>query len=171
MNIQFVCLENSTEILSVLAIFLSAFLAYFFSKRRYTFEKHYDRKLETIEDIYGQIISIRQELKRYLWFIAKNNTKSTEERSFELKGVNDKFHEFQNFFWKKEIVLDDFLSEKIEKLIKKYIEISSASSTDLMNEINKWGEVDKYLENLDKLSEFETIQRDIKDEFKKVIQK
>ena len=53
-------------IVNILSILITAILTYYFSKQRYTFEKLFDRKSTYLEEIYGRIISLEKDLKKYI---------------------------------------------------------------------------------------------------------
>lgn len=93
--------------ISFFGILLSAALAYYFSQKRYTYEKLFDRKLSYIEDIYGMIISLEKDLKKYIFTIgADMKPESLSKKKEEIDSVQKKFFELQDYFWKKEIILD-----------------------------------------------------------------
>lgn len=96
------------QILVTLAgILLTALLTYYFSQRRYIFEKLFDRKLVYLEEIYGKIISLEKDLKKYIFTTgAEMSRESLTKKQKELAPIQTKFFELQEYFWKKEITLD-----------------------------------------------------------------
>ena len=99
-------LENIT--VSLTGILLTAVVTYFFSQRRYTFEKLHDKKLSSIEEIYGQIISIEIDLNRYLHTTGSMvGSEYLQKRLSEIQPIKSKFLELQEYFWRKEILLDE----------------------------------------------------------------
>ena len=106
---------------SLLGILLTAVVTYFFSQRRYTFEKLHDKKLNSIEEIYSRIISIEGDLNQYVHTIGSMVAPEyLQRRLSEIKPIQDKFFELQRYFWKKEIILD----QKSVDVIKSFITIS-----------------------------------------------
>ncbi len=82
-------------------------LAYYFTKRRYSYEKLFDRKFGYLEEIYSRIISLEKDLKKYIFTIgADMKPESLSQKREEITIVQEKFFDLQDYFWKKEIILD-----------------------------------------------------------------
>lgn len=97
-------------IITILGILIAAYLAYYFSQQRYTFEKFLDRKLNIIDEIYGKIISLENELKKYTLSTGANaeiNKELLQKKLEEIGEIENKFNDLRNSFWSKEISLDE----------------------------------------------------------------
>lgn len=114
------------SLITVAGILITALLTYYFSKQRYIYEKLYDRKLLYLEEIYGKIISLEKDLNKYLITTSADmGTESLPKKKEELALVLNKFHDLQEFFWKKEIILDESSVSVIQSLIENSIQITS----------------------------------------------
>lgn len=82
-------------------------LTYYFTKRRYSYEKLFDRKLGYLEEIYSKIIALEKDLKKYIFTIgADMKPESLPRKGKEIIFVQDRFFELQDYFCEKEIILD-----------------------------------------------------------------
>ena len=109
-----------------LGILLTATLAYYFSQKRYTFEKLFDRKLLYLEEMYSKIISLEKDLKKYIFTTGADiKSESLPQKIEEIGTIQAKFFELQEYFWKKEIALDEYTAASIESLLSVSIEILS----------------------------------------------
>src|SRR3989339_1804603 len=126
-------------IINLLSILITALLTYYFAKQRYTYEKLYDRKFLYLEEIYGKIISLEKDLKKYIYTIgADMNEGSLLKKQEEISPIQNKFFDLQEFFWKKEIILEEssvaviqsFIDFSIETLSKLRVSIVSQSIND-----------------------------------------
>ena len=94
-------------IISLAGIILASVLTYYFSKKAYKNERLFDRKLIYLEEIYSQIISLEKDLKKYIFTIgADMKLESLQQKKEEITLVQSNFFELQDYFWKKEIILD-----------------------------------------------------------------
>lgn len=108
---------------------LAMTIGYYIAARKYIFEKTYDRKLLYIMDFYKQIVNLEFAVKRYVHFIGADlKEESTNKRIEALNQIKSDFQKFQHEYWEVEIILNDDLVEKIEKFLRKYIEITSKLS-------------------------------------------
>lgn len=111
---------------SLPGILIAAAVAYFFSQRRYTFEKLHDKKLLYIEEIFCRVVSLEKDLRKYVMTTrSMTYTSYLEDRKKELKPIQDKFFELQEYFWKKEIILDQSSIDSIQSFIDTSIQILS----------------------------------------------
>ena len=93
-------------------------LAYYFAKRRYSYEKIFDRKLVYLEEMYSKIISLEKDLKKYIFTIGADMKPGTLSRKREeITIVQDKFFELQDYFWRKEIILDQSSIAAIQSFV------------------------------------------------------
>lgn len=134
-------------IINVLSILLAAYLSYYFTKQRYTYEKLYDRKLIYLEEIYGKIISLEKDLKKYIYTIGADMSKeSLLKKQEKILPIQNKFFELQEFFWKKEIILNkssvlvvqSFIDMSIKTLSKLKTSICSQSINDHKISYEQW---------------------------------
>lgn len=156
-------------------ILLTAFLTYYFSQKRYTHEKLFDRKLTYLEEIYGKIISLEKDLKKYIHTTGAEMSKdSLSKKRKEIFPIQAKFFELQEFFWKKEIVLDEssvlvvqsFIGTSIEVLSKLQTSIFSQHIDDLKTSLEQWDSAFQVMK--DKLVK---AKKQLKDDFKNVTKK
>ncbi len=123
------------SIITIAGILLTAVLAYYFSQRRYTFEKLYDRKFAYLENIYGKIISLEKDLKKYIYTTgAEMKNESLPKKREEISVIQKKFFELQEFFWKKEIVLDESSVTAVQSFIDTSISILAKLKTSLVSQ-------------------------------------
>jgi hypothetical protein len=117
-------------ITSLPGILIAATVSYYFSQRKYTFEKLHDKKLSYLEELFGEIVSIEKDLKRYVLttgsMIGEN---FLEQRKNELKPIQERFFRFQEYFWKKEIILNESSVRSIRSFIDTSIEMLSKLQT------------------------------------------
>jgi hypothetical protein len=148
-------------------------LAYYFSQKRYTFEKLHDRKLSYLEEIFGKIISLEKDLKKYVLTTGSMmQAKYLEDRKKELKPIQDKFFELQEYFWAKEIVLDqssiealqNFIDVSIEILSKLQVSNMSLSNGDHEVSSNLWDESYKKMQ-----TKLVLAKQELRKDFKKII--
>lgn len=160
-------------IINVLSILLSAYLAYYFTKQRYTFEKLYDKKLNCLEEIYGKVISLEKDLKKYVFTTgAELNKESLLKKREEISPIQDKFFQLQEFFWNKEIILDEssvlaiqsFIDTSIEVLSKLKVSIISQGNNDANTSYEMWDNAFKAIE--EKLAKAKSL---LKEDFRKKI--
>jgi hypothetical protein len=120
--------------ISLLGIILTAVVTYYFSQRKYTFEKTYDRKLAYLEEIYGKVISLEKDLKRYVHTTgAEMSDESLSRRREQIAPIQEKFFELQEYFWKKEITLDESSCAAIQSFIDTSIEIMAKLQTSIVS--------------------------------------
>jgi len=101
-------------------------LTYYFTKRRYSYEKLFDRKFGYLEEIYSKIISLEKDLKKYIFTIgADMKPESLSQKREEITLVQKKFFDLQDYFWKKEIILDQSSIVAIQSFIDISIRILS----------------------------------------------
>lgn len=107
-------------------VLIAAAVAYFFSQRKYTFEKLYDRKLAYLEEIFEKIVLLEDYLKKYVMTIGSMIQENTlEDRKKALKPIQDHFFELRRFFRKKEIVFNQKTVESVQSFIDLSIDILS----------------------------------------------
>jgi hypothetical protein len=112
--------------ITLLGILITAILTYNFAKQRYTFEKFLDRKLNIIDEIYGKIISLENELKKYTLSTGADTGRSKElsqKKSEKICEIENKLNDLRNFFWSKEISLDEDSVFAIQSLIDIFMEM------------------------------------------------
>ena len=106
-------------IINFLSICIASYFSYIFSKKRYTYEKLYERKLTYLEEIYGKIISLEKELRGYINTTGFDFSEdSIKEKRGKIAPIRQNFTELKNFFEEKEIVLDESSISKIKSFIK-----------------------------------------------------
>lgn len=104
---------------SFVGALISGLVSYFFSQRRYTFEKIYDKKLLYLEEIYGQIISLEADLNQYTHTIGSmSQDEFLERRRAAFTPIRTKFFELQSYFRKKEIALDKSTVEALNSFLQ-----------------------------------------------------
>ena len=164
-------LENIT--ISLSGILLTAVLTYFFSQKRYTFEKLHDKKLSTIEEIYSRIVSIETDLNIYLHTTGSMvGSEYLQGRLTEIKPIKDKFFELQRYFWKKEIILDQKSIDVIGSFITISIEVlgsltASNVSVQLGDSNSAYEQWDKAYKTMsDKLQK---AKEELKNDFKRTL--
>lgn len=159
---------------SLPGVFIAAVVAYYFSQRKYTFERLHDKKLNYLEEIYGKIISLEKDLKKYVYTTGSmNSTEILTNRKAELKPIQNKFFELQEYFWKKEILLNNssiiaiqsFVDTSVEILSKLQVSNISLEIKDFNTSDNQWNDAYKTMKG--KLDEAKT---ELKNDFRKVIE-
>lgn len=107
-------------------------LTYYFTKRRYSYEKLFDKKLVSLEEIYSKVISLEKDMKKYIFTIgADMKPESLSQKKKEIILIQDKFFELRDYFWKKEIILN----QNSIVAIQSFIDISSQILGNLMASI------------------------------------
>ena len=107
-------------------VLIAAAVAYYFSQRRYTFEKLYDRKLEYLEDIFERIVLLEDYLKKYVMTLGSMiNEETLADRKKALKRIQGNFFELRKFFRKKEIVFNQKTVNSVQSFIDLSIKILS----------------------------------------------
>lgn len=161
-------------LITIAGILITALLTYYFSKQRYSYEKLYDRKLLYLEEIYGKIISLEKDLKKYLHTTgADMSDESLPKKREEIALVLGKFFELQEFFWKKEIVLDESSVSAIQSLIDTSIQITSKLKTSIISQnLNDHGvSFDQWDSAYSVMKvEFSKAKEQLKKDFRKVMQ-
>lgn len=123
------------SLVTLAGILIAALLTFYFSQRRYTYEKLFDRKLLCLEEIYGKIISLEKNLKRYVHTTgADMSDESLPKKREEIALVLNKFFELQEFFWEKEIILDDSSVSAIQSFIDTSIQVTSKLKTSIISQ-------------------------------------
>lgn len=159
---------------SLPGIFIASAVSYFFSQRKYTFEKLHDKKLTYLEEIYGKIISIEKDLNAYV-----HTTGSMVREDFllrrkdELKPIQDKFFKLQEYFWEKEIILNKNSVEAIQSFIDVSIKIlSTLTISNISLEMGsqnssyeQWNSAYETMKN-----ELEKAKAELKEDFRSVIE-
>lgn len=161
--------------INILGILITALLTYYFAKQRYTFEKLYDRKLLYIEEIYSKIISLENELKKYIYTTgAEMNAESLDKKRQEINIVQNKLFNLQNFFWEKEIILEEktteviqsFLDCSIETISKLRVSLLSQSNYDPKTSFDYWDKAAQVMKD-----KFKNAKEQLKKDFKLKIKK
>lgn len=158
-------------LISLCSAILVAAVTYLLSQRRYRFEKLFDRKPSYLEEIYGKIISLEKDLRRYVHTTgAELSEASISRRREQIAPIQEKFFDLQQYFWQKEILLDEtvvtsiqsFIDTSIEVLAKLQTSIVSSRIVDGSTAFNQWRDaytiVDKKLESA---------KRELKKDFRK----
>lgn len=162
-------------IVNILSILITAILTYYFAKQRYTFEKLFDRKSVCLEEMYGKIISLEKDLNKYIQTTGSMITKdSLASRQKEIKPIQNKFFELQEYFWKKEIILNEssvtamqsFIDTSINILSKLQTSIISQSINDYKTSQEQWDSAYRVMK--DKLAD---VKQQLKKDFGKRIKK
>lgn len=120
-----------TNGVTFVAIMLSAYVAYYFSKRKYSYEKLLDTKLVVLAEIYRMVIFLEREINKYI--LVKGHGLSEEKRK-EIKPVYDKFFELQNYFRENEIILDEDSAQNVQSVIDLSNEILANLSTSIVSQ-------------------------------------
>lgn len=158
-------------VISILSPLAVGLLTFWLAKRRYSYEKLFDRKLTILAEIYRMVILLEIELNKYI--LAKGHGLSEEKRK-EIKHSYDKFFELQNYFRENEIILDDVSAQKIQFIIDLSNEIlanlnTSIVSQDLDDHENSYIQWNKsYLLWKDKLPE---AKKQLRSDFKETMKK
>ncbi|PIP15951.1 MAG: hypothetical protein CO003_00090 [Candidatus Portnoybacteria bacterium CG_4_8_14_3_um_filter_44_15] len=161
------------SVISLLGILLTAVLTYYFSQRRYTFEKIFDRKLVYLEEIYSKIVALEKDFKKYSRTIgAKTNQGSLSEKINEFPLIKTKFFGLQDYFWEKEIILDkssvlmihSFIDSSLQILSNLEASIMSQSIKDQDTSFQQWNKAFQEIEN-----KLPNIKKQLKKDFRKVI--
>ncbi|KND51193.1 MAG: hypothetical protein ABA06_02695 [Parcubacteria bacterium C7867-001] len=104
----------------------AAVLTYFFAKRRYKFEKLYEKQLLHIEDVFEKVIDLEDSLRKYI------ATKGSmfggdrlEEKKKEVQMLLNQLYALRSFFLKKEILFNQGSSEAIQNFIDASIRVLS----------------------------------------------
>lgn len=107
-------------------VLIAAVVTYYFSQRKYTFEKLYDRKLAYIEEIFEKIVLLEDYLKKYVLTIGSMADEATlVDRKKALKPIQDHFFELRKLFRKKEILFSQNTIDSLQSFIDVSIEILS----------------------------------------------
>lgn len=158
---------------TLVGILLAALLAYYFSQKRYTYEKLFDRKLSCLEEIYGKIVSLEKDLKKYIFTIgAEMSRESLLKKREAISPIQTNFFELQEYFLKKEIILDQssvlavqsFVDTSIEILSKLQVSIISQHINDSKTSFDQWDSAFQIMKN--KLSK---AKEQLKKDFRKVV--
>ncbi len=105
-------------------VLIAAAVTYYFSQRRYTFEKLYDRKLKYSEDIFEKIVLLEDSLRKYVSTLGSMTDKETlEDRKRALKPIQEGFFELSKFFRKKEILFSQKTIDSVQGFIDLSIKI------------------------------------------------
>ncbi len=162
-------------IINILAILVTALLSFYFSKHRYTFEKLHDRKLIYLEEIYSRIISLERDIKKYTFTNGSDmSDDSMVEKSDTLKLIEENFFNLQEFFQKKEIILEERTNSVVQSLIDLTIKILSGLRASVISQSvmdrktahSQWYDSFQEMENKFKIS-----KEQLKKEFRSVIKK
>lgn len=115
--------------INFLSILLTALLTYFFARKRYTYEKLYDKRLASLEKIYCKVVSLEKDLKKYIYTTDwQMDNVSLIKKQEKLSLIQQKFCELEYFFKKKEILLD----ENSVFAIKNYLDIAIQTVSNLI---------------------------------------
>ncbi len=162
-------------LINTLSILITALLTYYFAKQKYTFEKLHDRKLICLEEIYSKIISLEKDLNRYIITIgADMNEEVLKEKSETIAPIINKFFDLQEFFRKKEIILEEktnistqsFIDNSIKILSELRISIISQSIRDTNTAYELWHSSFQNME-----SNSTELKKQLKKQFRKEIEK
>ncbi len=119
---------------SLVGALISGLVGFYFSQRKYTFEKTYDKKLIALEEIYGKVISLEKDLKKYIHTTGSEMSgESMVRRKEQIAPIQAKFFELQEFFWKKEITLDEDSCSAIQSFVETSIEILAKLQTSIVS--------------------------------------
>ncbi len=164
-------------IISMASILLAAFLSYYFSKRKYNYEKLFDKKLVYLEKIYSKVVSLEKDLNKYIITIGGSTQKSDfEEKKEEVEKLRKSFFDLQEFFWKKQIILEDSSVKAIQDFISLFIEKLGKLSSSLISESigdnkvsrEQWESV---MNSVCIEDEFKIVKKRLEDDFRKTIKK
>lgn len=108
-------LDILTEIVKATpGVLIAAAVAYYFSQRRYTFEKLYDRKLLYLEEIFEMVVLFEDYVKKYT---LTTGSVSVMDRKRDLKTIQDHFFELRKLFRKTEIIFDQKTVDAVRSFI------------------------------------------------------
>ncbi len=164
-------------IISITSISLAAFLSYYFSKKEYNYEKLFDKKLVYLEEIYSKVVSLEKDLNKYITIIGGSTKKSDfEEKKGEVDKLRESFFDLQDFFQKKQIILEDSSVKVIQNFIDFFIKKLGKLSSSLVSESigdnktsrEQWESV---MNSVCVKDEFKIVKNKLDDEFKKAIKK
>ncbi len=148
-------------------------LTYYFTKRRYSYEKLFDKKLISLEEIYSQVISLEKDIKKYIWLVGADlNADLLSRKREEIFLIKSKFFKLQDYFWEKEIILDEnsvnvvqsFIDLSNEVIAKLNASIISQELKDYKTFHKQWEDSYLLMEN-----ELTKVKKQLKDDFKKTI--
>lgn len=160
---------------NTITILITALLTYIFAKQRYTFEKLHDRKLVCLEEIYSKIITLEKDINKYINTEGGDmNNDSLQKKSESIKLIIKNFFDLQNFFRKKEIILDEKTNVSIQSLVALSIKVLSKLETSIVSQslrdpstaYKKWNESFQDMED-----KFKTLKEQLKKEFRREIKK
>lgn len=152
---------------------LSAFAGYYFSQRKYTYEKLFDIRLAHIQELYSRVVTLEDILNKYtITTGSMMGDKYTEEKNEEINKVMGQFFELRSLFRKTEISLEEktaqtvssFIDASISVLSKLKVSFSSSIRGDHETAYNFWEKAHTELE-----SHFRETKNALKSEFRKSI--
>lgn len=107
-------------------VLLAAAVAYYFSQRRYTFEKLYDRKLLYLEEIFERVVLLEDYIKKYTVTIGSMVAEDTlDDRRKALKPIQDQALELRKLFRKTEIIFNQKTADSVQSFVDSSIEVLS----------------------------------------------
>lgn len=107
-------------------ILIAATVSYYFSQRRYSFEKIHDLRLGYVEEIYKTVVLLEDDLKKYVCTTGSMaNQEMLEKRKQELKPIQDKVFELRSYFRQKEIFFDSVTATELQSFIDTSIQVLS----------------------------------------------
>ena len=110
--------------ISLAGVLVTAVLTYFFAQRRYAFEKAYDRKLVCLEELYEKTVSYEKGLKIYISTIGSDMAdESRNKKQKALGALQGEFFDLQDYFKRKEIMLDECSVAIVQSFIDIHVEI------------------------------------------------
>lgn len=123
------------SLITLVGILLTAFLTYYFSQRRYHYKKLFDRKLAYLEEIYGEIVSLENDLRKYIFISGSDmRIEFLAKKQEEISMILTKLFELQKNFWKKEIILDQSSTLVTQSFLDVLIEILSNLKSSIISQ-------------------------------------
>lgn len=150
-------------------------LAYYFAKRRYFYEKLFDKKLVVLEEIYGKVIFIEENIKKYIYTVGANPTmESLPQKREEILLIQNKLLELRDYFQKKEILLNEDSVSVIKYFIDLSIKVIAELGASIISQNLRDSEIFRNQFNNGRSlmeNELSKVKSQLKDDFKKTIKK